>query len=362
VLGEGDAKSAKALALALGVASVWLAMGSSARAQPQVVLPECGELAHLDLPLLAQLLAVELTGEVTVTLDAGLCDAEATHVELTMTTTERTEREPVPVLGDEPAGRARNLALVIAERVHLLLLQANVNDVPATNDGSSDERAGAGTDEPAPTPAPASVEVEVPDGSELEVSDLPDAPRSMFTPPMDPVTPRAPPRPIALPPTVEVVALARLAPISPSGAIGVRSEVHAHLDRYWSLSIGIAATWSHAQIPELSPQVLIGALSGSVGWTPYRDHTFDMVIAARGEIGAALVGGQGVDETALPWATLGADAALLLWPHPSLGLILEMGVSGVIAGTGIRSRLGEPILQLTGVVLDLTLGFRVPLE
>lgn len=340
--GRARGPTTRAALIALALASASIALPPIARAQPQIRLPECGPTTHLDRLLLADLLRVELgEDEVTVELDAALCDPGASHVELTVTTASGIERERLVVLGDDPAERARSLALVIAERVHLLTLPGSAS----------------------PADAEAPEEDAATDGSASDPSSLPDAPRAMFVaaPVVEPPAPPATP-PIALPPTVEVVALARLAPILPTGAIGVRSEVHAHADRYWSLSLGVAATWSHAELDALRPHVLIGAISGSVGWTPYRDRFFDVLIAARGAIGAALVGGAGLNETARPWATLGADTSLLLWPHPTLGVVLGMGVSGVIAGTTVSSTLAQPILQLSGLVLDATLGFRVPLE
>ncbi len=339
---------------ALILATIAVLVGTSVAAaqdRVEVQLPDCRP-PHVDTPLLAEVLAIELddtAGEsIVVALSSSLCDPTRDSVEVWIrdAASEREARAQIALSAEaDPVSRARALALAIAERARLALGTRTLDaDVAATTTAPGAL--------PSATPEPA-ITLREPSRARETLA--------------DPIASDPSPAPTTAPdlgPALELALLGRIAPVLPSWALGLRGGVRAHLDATWSLRGGILASWSRASPREGDVDALVVALAGDVALTLLRDALVEVLLEGTVEAGVLVAMGSPADgagrTTEHPWSALGLALEGAVRVSRELVITGALGASGVLTGTRVWTASGTQI-DLSLLVLDATVGARMSL-
>ncbi|MBX7195234.1 MAG: hypothetical protein K1X94_24475 [Sandaracinaceae bacterium] len=356
---------------ALGSVALGIVVGhAAAQERVRVLLPDCRP-AHVDTPLLAELLPIELedtdADALEVALSSALCDPTATAIDVVIRDRARgREARETIALSDEPAAdsRARAIALAVAERARLALGRRPVVPVAEIVEPEDPEAT-----QEAPDTADASDSGDSVDSGDSSEPSLARDGRVDATesPSLARETLGAPRRDArsALGPTLTSSLFGRVAPVQPSWALGTRAMLRAHLDASFALEAGVVLTWSHAAPTEGNVDAVVAAAAGRAGYALVRTSSLDLTLLASIELGVLVANGSPADGTghvtAQPWSSLGAALELGLWLDERLALTVELGGAGVLFGTRVWTTTGTQI-DLSYAVIDALVGLRSRLD
>jgi hypothetical protein len=377
---RGAVRAAWPVALALG-----LGVASGARAQSAAVrVPSCTP-AHIDVPLFAALLPLELelAGWI-VDVGAELCTPGAPIPVFYVDGSHHMVSETITIPpGLDPVTSARVLALAIAERVPAPSPVAEPPSLETTEPSAADAAAppveasegvveppidGAGATESAPlaeTPVEATVA-----STEAAASDA-------ALPSDAAVTSEGAARlelGAPAPATSDRASrwlfgggirgrLARPLPVSdvPGWAAGGQLAATIPVDPLWDVRVELLAADSHSTTD--NSFAITTAVAGALELLPFRDDVVEIVLAPRIEVGITGVFAFNNDPIRM-WLAVGGEAGLRLWLLDAMGITVMLGGAGVLVGGPIIEVAGEvqvTVLDLSPVFADLALGFVVPL-
>ncbi|MBN8609446.1 MAG: hypothetical protein J0L92_02590 [Deltaproteobacteria bacterium] len=354
----------RAIATLVVIALASITAPRALRADARIVLraPTCAA-RHMDLALLDELVVLELddaAGDaIEIEIGNAICDASATSVDIVVRerTSGRERRDQIElVLDPDPAAHTRTVALAIAERAHLHLER---RAIPVRVDAD-------------PLPPPAIETTIEPDASTLpaprridpharEDLSAPFAPEGYVHVAQRPPAPTFVSRATTL--SIANELFVRVVPVHPSWAIGTRARARAYLDSTLWLEGGLLATWSRASVSnEGDVDAVVGAGTGALGLSLFREPWMLLSAAARVELGALLAAGSarfgiGGSTSVHPWATAGLAADVALPITPELSLVGDLGASAIVLGTRVSTTTGTQI-DLSYFTLDVSIGLR----
>ena len=328
---------------ALITVSVWLVV-AAARADEPVVLPPCSAepSAPLDGELLRTLLELEILESSTmvrIEVGDGVCTAGPVEVRIV----DRSGEEVRCVLPfpEESERRlaARALSLAIAERMRT-------------------RAASGGTGEPAGAPGGTSRPTErVEDSGGLALAAPVRSPGDARAEELR----RAPAEP-SIPATLGLAAAGRIiGSISVqrlSWLLGLRGDVGASLTRWIGLRGELLALWSHGDSNGFSAEASLFAVATTLVVTPLREARWDLSIHLRAELGALLFFGPFSIVQTGPWLEFGGALAITGEVSDGVALTADLGASWNALGGQFYSPLGDLLIDLSVLTLDLGVGVR----